>query len=359
MPARLLARAAACLAAALLSACTAPGLLLTAAGVATDTSITWDIVKHVHGKLVEDDPTPCMLLGSVQRALNARCQYTAGEMKRADLGRSGLQMCPLAAATQDARLWRALPELMALGASAKNCPRSPLQDLAEIDACPDFTAAPAAVRQSLTALAETDPRAVRHDIFRMFSCPSARAAGLDRALVGWLDRGLLEAGTLSFSPLGALHPDLIGSRFARELEIAGHPPLAALDPYDGHLASGFEEALRTSHWQALEWWLYRVPELANRVPPTRGGQLAWVPLQRVLLPAFLSNPSSQAEMMGFLMARGADPKRKLPFDPDKTVVAFARSIRSPMLALLEPPTTPVAAPPKTALARNEPATTAR
>ncbi|MEO6363002.1 MAG: hypothetical protein ABIO71_07215 [Caldimonas sp.] len=359
MPTRLLARAAACLAAALLAACTAPGLLLTAAGVATDTSMTWDIVKHVHGKLVEDDPTPCMLLGSVQRAMNARCAYTAGDIKRADLGRSGLQTCPLAVATQDARLWRALPELMALGASVKSCPRSPLQDLAEIDACPDFTAAPAAVRQSLAALAENDPRAVRHDVFRMLSCPSARAAGLDRVLVGWLDRGLLEAGTLSFSPLGALHPELIGSRFARELEVAGHLPLAALDPYDGKLAGGFEEALRTSHWQALEWWLYRMPELANRVPPTRGGQLEWVPLQRVLLPSFLTEPSSQAGMVGFLMARGADPNRKLPYDPRTTVAAFARSIRSPMLSLLEPPAAPIAVPAKTALAAAAPTTAPR
>ena len=332
-------------AAAALAACTAPGLLLSAAGVATDTSMTWDIVKHVHGKLTEDDPTPCALLGSVQRALNPRCEYVAGGIRPADIARSGLQACPLDAATRNPRLWRALPELIAQGATPQRCDRSPLQGLAEADACPDFTAAPAPVVQAITWLAETDPRAVRHDIFRMLGCPAARSVGLDRVLVGWLDRGALEPGKLSFSPLGALHPDLVGSRFSRELEVAGHAPQAALDNYDGSLPSSFEEALRTSHWPALEWWLYRLPELANRAPPTRGAQLAWVPLQRVLLPAFLSDPATQRDMVGFLMARGADPKTKLPFDRSKTVVSFAASIRSPMLAVLDPPPPPKPAPP--------------
>src|SRR3982751_6067434 len=69
--------------AAALGGCTAPGLILTAAGVATDTSMTWEIVKHVHGKLVEDDPTPCVLLNSVQRALNGRCEFVAGSIRSA------------------------------------------------------------------------------------------------------------------------------------------------------------------------------------------------------------------------------------------------------------------------------------
>jgi hypothetical protein len=44
----------------LLSACTPVGLLVSATGVATDTSVTWDVVKHIHGKLTEDDATPCV-----------------------------------------------------------------------------------------------------------------------------------------------------------------------------------------------------------------------------------------------------------------------------------------------------------
>lgn len=335
--ARLCISAAATLVAAALSACTAPGLLLTAAGVATDTSITWDIVKHVHGKLVEDDPTPCRLLNSVQRALNPRCEFEPGSITFADVAASGLQACPLAIATRDARLWRAVPELLARGATAQSCPRSPLQDLAEADACPDFTTAPADVRRSLVVLAETDPRAVRHDVFRMLSCPHARTAGLDQVLVGWLDRGRLEPGSLSFSPLGALHPDLLPSRFSRELEVAGHLPHTALDNYDGVLPGGFEEALRTSRWPALEWWLYRMPQLANQVPPTRGARLPWLPLQRVLSPTFLSDRASQGDMVGFLMARGADPRKRLPFDPDRTVIGYAASIKSPMLVVLDPP----------------------
>ncbi|HEY2189738.1 MAG TPA: hypothetical protein VGH48_14370, partial [Caldimonas sp.] len=53
--------------AAALAGCAVPALLFTAAGVATDTSMTWDIVKHIHGQLTEDDATPCVMLNSVQR----------------------------------------------------------------------------------------------------------------------------------------------------------------------------------------------------------------------------------------------------------------------------------------------------
>ena len=329
--------AAAALGAGLLSACTAPGLVLSAAGVATDTSMTWDIVKHVHAKLTEDDPTPCMLLNSVQRALNPRCDYVPGSIRRTDVASSGLQGCPLAIATRDARLWRAVPDLIAQGASTQDCTRSPLQELAEIDACPDFASAPPAVRQAFVTMAEVDPRAIRHDVFRMLGCSSARSAGLDRVLTGWLDAGKLAPGTLSFSPLDAADPELLVSRFGRELEVAGHTPEAALGGYDGVLPTGFEEALRTSHWAALDWWLYRLPQLAKSAPPARGGVYPWLPLQRVLLPGFLQNPATQADMVGFLMARGAEPKARLPADPGRTVVTFARAIRSPMVALLEPP----------------------
>lgn len=327
--------------AAALAGCTAPGLLISAAGIATDTSMTWDIVKHVHGKLTEDDPTPCLLLNSVQRALNARCEFVAGSIRRADLASTGLQACPLVAATQDARLWRALPELIDSGASTERCSRSPLQALADADPCPDFTSASPAVLKALVFLAESDPRAVRHDVFRMLGCPSARAAGFDRVLLGWLDRGSLVPGSLSFSPLDAAHPDLLVARFGRELEVAGHTAETALDHYDGSLPSGFEEALRASHWAALEWWLYRLPRLANEAPPTRGGQLAWVPLQRVLLPGYLKDGGSQREMVVFLMGHGADPRRKLPFDPSKTVAGFAAAMKSPMLAVLEPAPVPL------------------
>ena len=333
---RLLAAAILAAGAALLGACTAPGLLLSAAGVATDSSMTWDIVKHVHAKLTEDDPTPCRLLNSVQRALNPRCDYVAGSIAAIDIAQSGLQACALSTATQDPRQWRALPELLAKGASLQRCARSPLQDLAEADACPDFSAAPAPVLASIVALAENDPRAVRHDVFRLLGCPSARAAGLDRVLTTWLDRGSLEPGTLSFSPLGALHPDLVGTRFSRELEVAGHLPESALGAYDGTLASGFEEALRNSQWPALEWWLSRLPRLADMAPPQRGGQLGWLPLQRVLLPGYLRHAETQRDMIGFLMQHGANPRRKLPFDSSKTVVAFAAQMQSPLLALLDP-----------------------
>ena len=319
-----------------LAACSPIGLALSAAGVATDSSMTWDIVKHLHGKLTEDDPTPCALLNSVQRVLNERCEYEPGSIRRADIAKSGLQECPLALATRDPRLWRALPELLEKGASISQCPGSPLVALADNDPCPTFQAAPPDVLKSITTLAEDDPRAIRHDVFRMLSCSNARAAGLDRVLTTWLDRGELEPGKLSFSPLDAVDPDLLVTRFGHELEVAGHKPEAALDGFDGALPSGFEEALRRSHWAALEWWLYRLPQLANLAPPQRGGQLAWVPLQRVLLPGYLQFPSSQRDMVGFLLARGANPSQKLPFDQGKTVLAFAIQMKSPLLPLLDP-----------------------
>ena len=220
--------AALAIGAATLAGCTAPGLILTAAGIATDTSMTWEMVKHVHAQLTEDDPTPCALLNSVQRALNGRCEFVPGTIRPADIAKSGLQSCPLTAATRDARLWRALPELIEKGASYERCARSPLQDLAEIDACPNFQAASPEILKAIVYLADNDPRAVRHDVFRMFSCRNARAAGLDQVLVGWLDHGKLQPGTLSFSPLEALDPDVLVTRFGRELQITGHLPSAAL-----------------------------------------------------------------------------------------------------------------------------------
>jgi len=346
---RLPGLAALALGAFALAGCTAPGLILTAAGIATDTSMTWEMVKHVHGKLVEDDPTPCALLNSVQRALNGRCDFVAGSIRSADIVKSGLQGCPLSVATRDARLWRALPELIDKGAGFEHCPRAPLQELAEIDACPDFPSASPEILKAIVHLADNDPRSVRHDVFRMLSCPRARVAGLDRVLVGWLDHGKLQPGAISFSPLEALDPDLLVTRFGRELEIAGHSPRAALDHYDGSLPNGFEEALRTNHWAALEWWLYELPQLANRAPPSRGAEMDWVPLQRVLIPGYLVRADAQPEMVRFLMAHGANPRSKLPFDPAKTVVSFAAGIKSPMLALLDAP--PPTAAPATTLAR--------
>jgi hypothetical protein len=321
----------------LLAACTPVALLVSATGVATDTSVTWEVVKHIHGQLTENDATPCIELNSVQRALNARCEYRPGSIRTVDIARSGLQECPLAVATRDPRLWRALPELLDKGAQVQACPGSPLLALAATDACPDFGTASPAVLDALRSLAEDDPRAVRHDVFRMLSCPRARAVGLDRVLMTWLDRGDLEPGKLSFSPLGAADPEVLMSRFGRELETAGHKPEAALDGYEGVLPSGYELALRSSHWTAIDWWLYRLPQLANLTPPQRGG-LPWVPLQRVLVSGFLQHPETQRDMVVFLMARGASPAQPLPSDPRRTVAGFAAQMKSPMLAVLEPKT---------------------
>ena len=65
--------------------------------------------------------------------------------------------------------------------------------------------------------------------------------------------------------------------------------------------------------------------------------MSWVPLQRVLLPGFLAEPAAQPEMVSFLLKHGANPRQKLPFDTSRTVIGFAKTIKSPVLALLDAP----------------------
>ncbi len=329
------------LALGLFSGCTTTSVLLSAAGVATDSSVPWAIVKHVHGKLTEGDPTPCVLLNSVQRALNERCgEFVPGSLKAEDIQRPGMATCPLTVAARDPQFWPVLPELLAKGAQPERCTRSPLVALAQNAPCPAFDSASPAALRSLAWLAEADARAIDHDVVRLFSCPSARLAGLDQVLDKWQAQGDLPTGTLAFSPLGALHPVHLDSPLARALEAQGHTAQAALGAYAGALPSGFELALRGSHWRALDWWLARAPQLANRVPPAQGNQLPWLPLARVLAPNFLERPDTQAELVEYLMARGASPWHKLPADPGRSVVQLAVDLRSPMLPLLDPPPPP-------------------
>lgn len=321
-----------------LSGCTTTGLLLGAAGIATDTSVAWDIVKHVHGKLTEGDDIPCQRLDSVQRALNVRCgEFVPGSLSVADLRRSPLQDCALSVAVRDPRFWPTLPELLDKGEAPEACSNSPLVELAQQPGCPDFGAASPAVLHSIRWLAQADSRAIHHDVVRLLSCPAARLAGLDSVLDQWLAQGDLDRDRIGFGALGALHPEQLATPLARALEAQGHTARDALGGYVGVQPRGFEEALRTSHWGALEWWLQRVPELANRVPPAQGNQLPWVPLARVLVPSFLPHPAGQAEMIGFLMARGANPWQRLPFDAGRSVVAHARAIDSPWVTMLETP----------------------
>ncbi|HZT54826.1 MAG TPA: hypothetical protein VFA35_01260 [Burkholderiaceae bacterium] len=329
----------------LLGGCTTTGVLLSVAGVATDTSITWEIVKHLHAKLIEGGDMPCHRLDSVERALNVRCgAFVPGSLRVAEMQASKLQGCALTVAVRDPRFWPALPEFIAKGASPEGCARSPLVELAQAssfpEGCPDFSTASPAVLQSMRWLAEADARAIHHDVVRMLSCPSAVRAGLDAPLATWLAQGDLDVGKVAFGPLGALHPDYLDTPFARALEAQGHTARAGLGSFDGVQPRGFELALRNSQWAALDWWITRVPELANRVPPVQGNQLPWVPLARVLTPNFLTDPASQTEMVEFLLAHGANPWQKLPFDAGSSVVQYARVLKSPQLALLDPPVVP-------------------
>ncbi len=321
----------------LLSACSGPAAMIGLIGVATDTSVSWSIVKHIHDKWVEGGPVPCYRLDSVERALAPHCQpYLRGTIKAAELAAPHkLPLCPLAVAARDPRLWPVLPELIEKGALPETCARAPLAELAQVDACPDFAAASTPVRESMLWLAQADARAVHHDVVRMLTCPSARAVGFDRAIARWVEQGQMPAGRLGFSPLSALHPDVLGSPLAAQLEAQGHTARAGLDPYNGTLRSGFEEAFRSGHFEALEWWLARAPELANRVPPPQGDQLPWVPLAKTLSNDWLERPEQRQRMAEFLLARGANPAVRLPHQPDMTVLRLARQVKSPLVPLLE------------------------
>jgi len=324
-----------------LSACTTTSLVLSAAGVVTDTSISWAIAKHVHQKITEGDPLPCVQLNSVQRALTQRCgSFVPGSIKAADIEVSGFGVCPLSVAAREAQFWPVLTELLQKGARLQSCHQSPLVELAQRHACPDFQHATPASLRSLSTLAQVDDRAVHHDVLRLLSCPNSRSVGLDRLIDRWMAQGQLPVSGLGFSPLSALHPDHLNSPLALALQAQGHTVQAALAAQEGKLPSGFEAALRASHWQALDWWFARRPELAQRVPPTKGTQLAWLPLARVLVPQFLEQPDTQADMLKFLMARGASPLQTLPSDSGKTVLAYAAQLNSPMLELLGSATAP-------------------
>jgi hypothetical protein len=324
----------------LLSGCSPAGILLSAAGVATDTSVSWEIVKHLHAKMTEGDDVACYNLNSVQRALNVRCgAFSPGSLVAADIRHSGLQSCPLAIAVRDPKFWPTLPEFIEKGATFESCAESPIVELAQIRTCPDFTAASSAELKSIRDLAVADPRAVHHDVVRMLSCPNARMAGLDTVLGTWMARGDFDIGKVSFGPLGALHPEYLDTPLANALEAQGHTAREGLGGYEGVQPRGFEVALRTSNFAALDWWLSRAPELADRVPPSQGGSLPWVPLAKVVLPKFLADASQQTETVEFLMAHGANPWQKLPYDSSVSVVEFARAMKSPMLAVLDRPAT--------------------
>ena len=325
------ARSAASLALLALGGCTTTTVLLGAAGVASDTNVTWSVVKHVHATLTDGDAPPCATLGSVERALNPRCgAFERGSLRAKDLSQHALGECALTMAARDTRLWPVLPELIALGAQPEACAQPPLVALAQANDCPDMGTVSVEVRGALAWLAQADARAIHHDVVRWLSCPSSRALGLDASLDAWLAAGALARGSLSFSPLAALHPSHLQSAFAQGLEASGHSAAQSLGAYAGQREHGFEAALRGSDWAALDWWLARQPQLANKVPPQQGNQLPWLPLARVLVPNFLARPDSRADMVAYLMARGADPKQRLPSNADQTVVGMALAMKSPL-----------------------------
>lgn len=316
----------------------AAALALAVGSLLASGCTTTVVAMHLYDRLTEGDPTACIKLNSVDRALQERCgPFQPGSLVTKDVTSSGLPLCPLALATRNPVFWPVLPELIAKGATPESCREAAWVALAQADACPDFGRASRAELDALRWLAVADAGAIQHDVVRTLSCPRARAAGLDTVLDQWADQGQLQRGQLGFGPLGALHPTHLNSPLARKLEAQGHTAAASLGSYGGKLTPGFEEALATGDFAALDWWLARVPELANRVPPTRGNQLPWVPLARVLTPAFMPDADQRRETVLYLLAHGANPWRALPHDPKQSVMSFARQLNSPLLATLEAP----------------------
>jgi hypothetical protein len=314
------------------------GLAVATGALLSSGCTTTMVLVHLHEKLTEGDPRPCARLNSVERALQARCgKFEAGTLVTKDVLASGLNVCPLTLAARDPKFWPVLPELLARGAQPERCEQAPLRALAQAHPCPPFETATPAQLDALRWLAQADARSVQHDVMCALSCPSARSAGLTNVLDAWLADGRLAAGQVSFSPLGALHPSQLGSPLAQRLEAQGHTARAALAAYDGKLPSGFDAALRSGDLAALDWWLARAPELVNRVPPSPGAQLPWLPLARVLAPSYLPDAAQQRGVVEYLLAHGADPWHRLPHEPQRTVVSLARELKSPLLPLLDPP----------------------
>ena len=296
------------------------------------------VLMHALEKATEGDPTPCHRLNTVERALNPRCgDYEPGTLLTKDVTSSGLPRCPLTLAARDPQFWPMLPELLSKGAKLEECAEAPLVALAQAHPCPDFTQAAPAELTTLRWLAQKDGRSVHHDVVRLLSCPAAREVGLDGILDTWLADGRLPTKGLTFGVLGAVHPSHLNSPFTHAAQRRGHTARAALGPYVGELPSGFDLALREANQAALDWWLGQVPELANRVPSRQGSELPWVPLVRVLTPGYLAHPDRQAGLVTHLMSRGADPWRPLPHDASQNAVTYARALKSPLLALLDPP----------------------
>lgn len=296
------------------------------------------VVAHLYDKITEGDPASCFRLNSVDRALQPRCgPYKPGSLKAEDLRASGLPVCPLTLAARDPAQWKLLPEMVDKGALPEACITPPLVALAQANPCPDFAAATPAERAALRWLGEADARAIQHDAVRLLSCPGARAAGLDTVLDQWLANDQLRADTLPFGVLGALHPSHLNSTLARTLEARGHTARASLAAHNGRLSSGYEEALRSADFEALDWWIQRVPTLVDRVPAAEARQLPWVPLARVITPSFVSDPTRQRELVDYLLAHGAQPWRSLPHDPNLTPATLAVKLHSPLADTLAGP----------------------
>ena len=90
------------------------------------------VLLHLHDRLTEGDPLPCVRLNSVERALQSRCgPFVPGSLAATDVLAQGPAQCALTLAARDAQFWPMLPELLARGAVPERCGLAPLVAMAQ------------------------------------------------------------------------------------------------------------------------------------------------------------------------------------------------------------------------------------
>jgi hypothetical protein len=273
----------------------------------------------------------CSDMHGVERALSERCgEYVPGRLAAADVNRAAPEECPLTVATAEPRRWRMLPELVDKGARAERCTTAPLTALMQQPATRLDAALRSATKPQIDALAwiaDHDERAIQPAVVQWLSSPAARDAGLDKVLLAWADKGLLDPRKAGFEPLAWLHPSALSTPLPTAFMVRGQRAETAIRSNPGAL----EEALRAGDLAALDWWFARVPGLANLVADNRELRVNWRPLAYVATPGVIPDAKLRQTLTRHLLSRGADPSATLPHQPGVTVLAQAQRM-SPDLA---------------------------
>ena len=277
----------------------------------------------------------CSDMHSVERALSERCgEYVVGRLAAADVNRAAPEECPLTLATAEPRRWRMLPELVDKGARAERCTTAPLTALMQQPATRLDAALRTATKPQIEALAwvvDHDERAIQPAVVQWLSSPAARDAGLDKVLLAWADKGLLDPRKSGFEPLAWLHPSALSTPLPTAFVVRGQRAEAAIRSNPGAL----EAALRAGDLAALDWWFARVPGLANLVPDNRELRVNWRPLAYVATPGVIPDAKLRQTLTRHLLSRGADPGATLPQQPGVTVLSQAQRVSPDLVPVMQ------------------------